>query len=182
MRTCGAFPPTAALWAPHRSRSHGRLRRPKSLSIRHSPAAALCSSPWAGGITPVLTSWLHRFASLGLKSRIDAQIALVLTSLLHRFASLGLKSGIDARIAPLLTSLLHRFASLGLKSRIDAHHRAGKYNCPPSASRCCYDAASDSIFLCRKVEQSRLRKPVVAVLNGPPAAVVAALMNCPPSE
>ena len=76
--------------------------------------------PWAGGFAPVLTSALHRFASLGLKSRIDARIAPVLASALHRFASLGLKSRIDARIAPVLTSLLHRFASLGLKSRIDA--------------------------------------------------------------
>ena len=99
VRTCGAFPPTAARRAPHRSRSHGRLRRPKSLPIRHSPAAAQCSSPWAAGITSVLTYWLHRFASLGLKSRIDAWIALVLAFWLHRFASLGLKSRIDARIA-----------------------------------------------------------------------------------
>ena len=76
--------------------------------------------PWAGGITSVLTLWLHRFASLGLKSRIDARIAPVLTFWLHRFASLGLKSRIDARIAPVLISWLHRFASLGLKSRIDA--------------------------------------------------------------
>ena len=120
VRTCGAFPPTAARQAPHRSRSHGRLRRPKSLPIRHSPAAAQCFSPWAAGIASVLTSWLHRFASLGLKSRIDARIAPVLTLWLHRFASLGLKSRIDARIAPDLTSWLHRFASLGLKSRIDA--------------------------------------------------------------
>ena len=29
---------------------------------------------------------------------------------------------------------------------------------------------------------ARLLKPVVAVLNGPPAAFVAALMNCPPAE
>ena len=120
VRTCGAFPPTAARRAPHRSRSHGRLRRPKSLPIRHSPAAAQCFSPWAGGITSVLTLWLHRFASLGLKSRIDARFAPVLTFWLHRFASLGLKSRIDARIAPVLTLWLHRFASLGLKSRIDA--------------------------------------------------------------
>ena len=77
---------------------------------------------------------------------------------MHRFASLGLKSGIAARIALVLTFWLHRFASLGLKSRIDAHHRAGKYNCPPSASRCCYDAASDSIFLCHKVEWFRLHQ------------------------
>ena len=30
---------------PSRSRSHGRLRRPKSLPIRHSPAAAQCRPP-----------------------------------------------------------------------------------------------------------------------------------------
>ena len=96
VRTCGAFPPTAARQAPHRSRSHGRLRRPKSLPIRHSPAAAQCFSPWAAGIASVLTSWLHRFASLGLKSRIDARIAPDSTFWLHRFAILGLKSGITA--------------------------------------------------------------------------------------
>ena len=45
VRTSGAFPPTAARRAPHRSRSHGRLRRPKSLPIRHSPAAAQCRPP-----------------------------------------------------------------------------------------------------------------------------------------
>ena len=120
VRTCGAFPPTAARRAPHRSRSHGRLRRPKSLPIRHSPAAAQCRPPLGWRDCPVLTSWLHRFASLGLKSRIDARIAPVLTSWLHRFASLGFKSRIDAWIAPVLAFWLHRFASLGLKSRIDA--------------------------------------------------------------
>ena len=103
-----------------RSRSHGRLRRPKSLPIRHSPAASQCSGPWARVITSVLTFWLHRFASLGLKSRIDARIAPFLTLWLHRFASLGLKSRIDAWIALVLAFWLHRFASLGLKSRIDA--------------------------------------------------------------
>ena len=120
VRTCGAFPPTAARRAPHRSRSHGRLRRPKSLPIRHSPAAAQCSSPWAAGIAPVLAFWLHRFASLSLKSRITARIAPVLAFWLHRFASLGLNSRIDARFALVLASWLHRFASLGFKSRIDA--------------------------------------------------------------
>ena len=69
---------------------------------------------------PVLTFWLHRFASLGLKSRIDARIAPDLTSWLQRLPSLSLKSGIDAQIAPDLTIWLHRFASLCLKSRIDA--------------------------------------------------------------
>ena len=47
--------------------------------------------------------------------------------------------------------------------------------------RCRNGAASDSNFLCRKVLQFRLLKPVVAVLNGPPAAFVAALMNGPPA-
>ena len=178
VRTCGAFPPTAARQAPHRSRSHGRLRRPKSLPIRHSPAAAQCFSPWAAGIASVLTSWLHRFASLGLKSRIDARIAPVLTLWLHRFASLGLKSRIDARIAPDLTSWLHRFASLGLKSRITAvlSFRQVEWSAcgrslplryrirflfslpqsrtvPPAEDRCRYDDASDSNFRRRKVER-----------------------------
>ena len=84
VRTCGAFPPTAARQAPHRSRSHGRLRRPKSLPIRHSPAAAQCFSPWAAGIASVLTSWLHRFASLGLKSGIAARIATVLAASIRK--------------------------------------------------------------------------------------------------
>ena len=120
VRTCGAFPPTAARRAPHRSRSHGRLRRPKSLPIRHSPAAAQCSSHWAGGIASVLTSWLHRFASLGLKSGIAAGIAPVLAFWLHRFASLGLKSRIAARFLPRMAPRLQRLPILGLKSGITA--------------------------------------------------------------
>ena len=36
------------------------------------PGRGIMLRPWAAGITPVLTSALHRFASLGLKSRIDA--------------------------------------------------------------------------------------------------------------
>ena len=84
------------------------------------PCRGIMLRPWAAGIIPVLTSALHRFASLGLNSRIAARFAPDLTSLLHRFASLGLKSRIDARIAPVLSFWLHRFASLGLKSRIDA--------------------------------------------------------------
>ena len=67
VRTCGAFPPTAARRAPHRSRSHGRLRRPKSLPIRHSPAAAQCFSPWAAGNAPDLTSWLAAIVKSGLE-------------------------------------------------------------------------------------------------------------------
>ena len=39
------FPSHRCAAGPSRSRSHGRLRRPKSLPIRHSPAAAQCSPP-----------------------------------------------------------------------------------------------------------------------------------------
>ena len=118
VRTSGAFPPAAARQA--RSRSHGRLRCPKSLPIRHSSAAAQCSNPWDGGIAPVLTFWLHRFASLGLKSRINARFLPRMAPRLQRFASLGLKSRIDARICLKSAPRLQRFASLGLKSRITA--------------------------------------------------------------
>ena len=114
------FPSHRCAAGPSRSRSHGRLRRPKSLPIRHSPAAAQCFSPWAAGIASVLTSWLHRFASLGLKSGIAAGIAPVLASLLHRFASLGLKSRIAARFLPRMAPRLQRLPILGLKSGITA--------------------------------------------------------------
>ena len=144
--------------------------------------AAQCSSPWVGGIAIVFTSLLHRFASLGLKSRIDAWIAPVLTLWLHRFASLGLKSGIDAWIAPVLALWLHRFASLGLKSRIDARiapdltfwlHRfaslglKSRITAAPSCRQvewpacngsCRYDAASDSDLRCGKEEWFRLQQ------------------------
>ena len=90
------FPSRRCAAGPSRSRSHGRLRRPKSLPIRHSSAAAQCSSPWDGGIAPVLTFWLHRFVSLSLKSRIDARFSKRTAPRLHRFASLSLNSRIDA--------------------------------------------------------------------------------------
>ena len=120
VRTSGAFPPTAARQAPpvHEATGGYAVRSPCPSGIprpRHN-----ASLPWAAGIAPVLTSWLHRFVSLSLTSRIDARFALVLASWLHRFASLGLKSRIDARFALVLASWLHRFASLGLKSRITA--------------------------------------------------------------
>ena len=99
-----------------------------------------------------LTFCLHRFSSLGLKSGIDARIALVLAFWLHRFASLGLKSRIDARIALVLTSLLHRFASLSLKSRIDAVLSCRRVEWPACSSRSRIDAVSDSNFRCLKEE------------------------------
>ena len=69
------------------------------------------------------TMALHRFPSLGLKSRIDAAFGLFLRVSLHRFPSLGLKSRIDARRRAESGKSLHRFASLGLKSRINARKR-----------------------------------------------------------
>ena len=39
------FPSRRCAAGPSRSRSHGRLRRPKSLPIRHSPVAAQCLTP-----------------------------------------------------------------------------------------------------------------------------------------
>ncbi len=120
VRTSGAFPPAAARQAPpvHEATGGYAVRSPCPSGIprpRHN-----ASLPWDGGIAPVLTSWLHRFVSLGLKSGITARIAPVLAFWLHRFASLGLNSRIDARFALVLASWLHRFASLGFKSRIDA--------------------------------------------------------------
>ena len=63
---------------------------------------------------------LHRFASLGLKSRIDAAVWLFLRVSLQRFPSLGLNLRIDARKRLFPRKTLHRFPSLALKSRIDA--------------------------------------------------------------
>ena len=120
VRTCGAFPPAAARQAPpvHEATGGYAVRSPCPSGIprpRHN-----ASVPWAGGIAPVLTSWLHRFASLGLKSGIAAGIAPVLASLLHRFASLGLKSRIAARFLPRMAPRLQRLPILGLKSGITA--------------------------------------------------------------
>ena len=147
---------------------------PVLISLLHRFASLGLKSRIDARIAPVLTLWLHRFASLGLKSRIDARIALVLTSLLHRFASLGLKSGIDARIALVLTFWLHRFASLGPKSRITAAPSCRQVELPAYSIRCRYVAASDSNFLRRKVEQFRLRKVVTATMPRPIPIFVAA--------
>ena len=52
----------------------------------------------AGGpFSCAATMALHRFASLGSKSRIDARKRLFSGKIVHRFASLGLKSRITAR-------------------------------------------------------------------------------------
>ena len=120
VRTCGAFPPTAARRAPHRSRSHGLLRRPKSLPIRHSPAAAQCFSPWAAGIASVLTSALAAIRKFGLEIENRCTVCPVLASLCIRFASLGLKSRIAARFLPRMAPRLQRLPILGLKSGITA--------------------------------------------------------------
>ena len=63
---------------------------------------------------------MHRFPSLGLKSRIDAHLRAFPGKTLHRFASLGLKSRIDAHLRAFPSKTLQRFPSLALKSRIEA--------------------------------------------------------------
>ena len=127
VRTCGAFPPAAARQVPpvHEATGGYAVRSPCPSGIPRPRHNAVL--PWSGGIAPVLTFWLHRFASLGLKSRIDARIALV------------------------LTSLLHRFASLGPKSRITAAPSCRQLELPAYSIRCRHVAASDSNFLRRIV-------------------------------
>ena len=50
---------------------------------------------------------------------------------------------------------------------------------PPTEGRCRYDAASDSNFRRRKVEQFRLQRHRAGKQNGPPTAVVAATLLRP---
>ena len=66
-----------------------RLRSSMPLPAPHDDAAGVLFST-------ATTIVLHRFASLGLKSRIDAAVWLFLRVSLHRFPSLALKSRIDA--------------------------------------------------------------------------------------
>ena len=106
------FPSRRCAAGPSRSRSHGRLRRPKSLPIRHSSAAAQCLTPlgWRDG--PVLTSWLHRFACLGLKSRIDAAVGPVSEQSLQRFPSLPPEIQNHCRPRVISEQNMQRFPSL----------------------------------------------------------------------
>ena len=55
---------------------------------------------------------MHRFASLGLKSRIDAHLWAFPGKTLHRFPSLALKSRITARRRANIGQSLQRFPSL----------------------------------------------------------------------
>ena len=60
---------------------------------------------------------MHRFASLALKSRIDARKRLFPRKTLQRFPSLALKSRIDAAVWLFLRVSLQRFQSLPLEIR-----------------------------------------------------------------
>ena len=107
---------------------------PVPACVRHGHSAG-------GPFLAVAAMTLHRFASLALKSRIDARKRVLTGKSLHRFASLALKSRIDARKRVLTGKSLHRFPSLGLKSRIDAgcsaflSTRSTTRSCPHLASR-----------------------------------------------
>ena len=149
VRTFGAFPPTAARQVPlHEATGGYAVRSPCPSGIPRPRHHA--SLPWAGGIAPVLTFWLHRFASLGLKSGIDARFALVLTFWLHRFASLGLKSRIDARFLPRMAPRLQRFASLSLKSRINAAPSCRQSRTAPPAAVVAATAPRPILFFKKK--------------------------------
>ena len=63
---------------------------------------------------------LHRFASLGLKSRITARWRSFPRKTMQRFPSLGLKSRIAAVTRAFPGKTMQRFPSLGSKSRIEA--------------------------------------------------------------
>ena len=84
----------------------------------------IAASAAGGPFSTAMTIVLHRFASLALKSRIDARKRVLTEKSLHRFPSLALKSRIDARKRVKTGKSLHRFASLALKSRIAARRRA----------------------------------------------------------
>ena len=112
VRTCGAFPPAAARQAPpvHEATGGYAVRSPCPSGIprpRHN-----ASLPWAAGIAPVLTSWLHRFASLGLKSRIDAAVGPVSEQSLQRFPSLPPEIQNHCRPRVISEQNMQRFPSL----------------------------------------------------------------------
>ena len=82
----------------------------RSRGILSLPAPHDCAA--GGTFSTATTIVLHRFASLGLKSRIDAQIRLFPRKTLHRFPSLALKSRIDAAVWLFLRVFLQRLPSL----------------------------------------------------------------------
>ena len=95
---------------------------PVPACVRHGHSAG-------GPFSTAMTIVLHRFASLALKSRIDARKRVKTGKNLHRFPSLGLKSRIDAGCSPFLSTrsttrsctLLHRAASeVAAKAGADA--------------------------------------------------------------
>ena len=109
---------------------------------------------------------------------------------MHRFPSLALKSRIDAQIALVLTSLLHRFASLGLKSRIDAVLSCRRVEWPACAGVVATVPRPILIFVVSKKKGSpaavvaatmpcQIQIFVVSKKNSPPAAVVAATVPRP---
>ena len=79
---------------------------------------------------------LHRFSSLGLKSRIDAAFGLFLRVSLHRFASLSLKSRIDATLRCGVVLHAKPFFFAATKIRIGHGPRSR------------YGVAGEPIFLC----------------------------------
>ena len=113
---------------------------------------------------------------------------------LHRFPSLGLKSRINARKREETGKTLHRFASLSLKSRINARKRGvnrqnlasiPKFH-PEIKNRCMQEGVNREILA--SIPKSgpeitnQCSRGVVAVENGLPASVVAATRSASDSN
>ena len=152
VRTSGAFPPAAARQAP-RSRSHGRLRRPKSLPIRHSPAAAQCFSPWAGGITPVLTSALAAIAKSGPEIKNHCMDCPCFGLLAASIRKSGPEIKNRCTVCPCFGLLAASIRKSGLEIKNHCSAIVPASRIARLRRRCRNGAASDSNFLCRKVER-----------------------------
>ena len=87
---CGKSSPLRPLQAGHSPLRQRRIESDADLVA----ATAIAGGPFSTATTIVL----HRFASLALKSRIDARNGAETGKSLHRFPSLGLKSRIDASV------------------------------------------------------------------------------------
>ena len=106
-----------AVASPFCRRNHSSLRQRKL----ESDAEDRCSH---GSYRQNHSSLQLRKLESDAEDRCRYEISRRNHSPLHRFASLALKSRIDARKRVKTGKSLQRFASLGLKSRIDARMRA----------------------------------------------------------
>ena len=119
VRTCGAFPPTAARRAPLHEATGGYAVR--------SPCPSGIPRPRHKALSMVLQRFLslvlHRFLISGPDLRIDAGFCLFMHSCVHRFLISGPDLGIDARFSRFTRSCVHRFLISSPNLRITAGFR-----------------------------------------------------------